>query len=121
VIEQDGRVIFEDQFRPITRQIGFDGPVRMRSEAEHRTFLKEYGNWIFGSAQFTSPAEYLRQMRSSIAHDPPAIPPLVSRDTWAEIVASQATVFRYSPGGDRAEAIVWVESQKQFVRLLDCC
>jgi hypothetical protein len=120
-IADAGRVIFTDQFMPMTRQIDFDGPVRLRTEAQHREFLREYGGWVFASSQFSSPAEYLRQMRSNIAHDPPARPPLVDRETWAEIVASGAVVFRYSRGGDNAEAIVWVESRKEFVRLLDCC
>jgi hypothetical protein len=60
-------------------------------------------------------------MRSDIAHDPPSRPPLVDRETWAEIAASNAVVFKYSRGGDNGEAIVWVESRKRFVRLLDCC
>jgi hypothetical protein len=41
--------------------------------------------------------------------------------TWAEIRSSGVTVFRYSPGGDRLEAIAWSVRDQRFYRLLDCC
>ena len=120
-IEDAGQVIFTDHFGPVTRRVGFDGSIELRSEAEHRQFLLEYGGWIFDPAKFSSPAEFRRQMRSNYAHDPPDIPPLVNRETWGEIASSNAVVFSYSRGGDNAEAIVWVQSRKTFVRLIDCC
>ena len=120
-IEEDGRLIFTDDFLPITRRIGFDGATRIRTDAEHRQFLQDFGNWVFESSKFSPPSEFRRQLRSSYAHDPPDFPPLVDRTTWAEIASSNAVVFSYSRGGDNAESIVWVESRKKFVRLVHCC
>ena len=40
---------------------------------------------------------------------------------WADILARDRIVFRFSAGGDGATAIAWSDRDGRFYRLLECC
>jgi hypothetical protein len=40
---------------------------------------------------------------------------------WQEIYSAPVTIFWFSPGGDRIEAIGWNARAGRFYRLLECC
>lgn len=40
---------------------------------------------------------------------------------WEAIQASNVTVFVFSPGGDRVQAIAWSVPDRRFYQLVECC
>jgi hypothetical protein len=131
-IESSGELIYRRRLAPMTRAIGFDAGLRTMSEAEHRARLQEFGAWFFGDSKFQAPAAFVEFLRNSAPRGVAAIPNVISRDRppndtasgaeiWREILASQATVFSFSPGGDEIVAIAWNSRARRFYRLIECC
>jgi hypothetical protein len=40
---------------------------------------------------------------------------------WEAIQASAVTVFVFSPGGDRVQAVAWSARDHRFYQLVECC
>jgi hypothetical protein len=40
---------------------------------------------------------------------------------WEAIQASDVTVFVFSPGGDRVQAVAWSARDRRFYQLVECC
>jgi len=131
-IESAGRTLYRYRLAPLTRTVGFDGGRQVISPEQHRARLKEFGPWFFGAEKFQRPAEFVESLRVMARLSVPEIPNVIADDQeasdprdgseiWDEILTSRATVFTFSPGGDRIEAIGWSERAGRFYRLLECC
>lgn len=45
----------------------------------------------------------------------------IGTSRWEAIQASDVTVFMFSPGGDRVQAIAWSAQDRRFYQLVECC
>lgn len=131
-IESAGKTIYQYDMGRMTRTVGFDAGRHVISEEQHRTRIKEFGSWFFGKENFQRPQEFVEFVRTSarghiaeipnvIAGDQPASETVPASVIWEEIQKSPVTMFTFSPGGDRIEAIGWNARAGRFYRLFECC
>jgi hypothetical protein len=128
-IESDGQTLYEFKLAPLTRTVGFDAGRRVISAKEYEARLRDFGRWFFAAEKFEAPSAFIaRRLPATLAE----IPEVIERDRstsdarsgpeiWDEILRSPVTIFSFSPGGDRFEAIAWSVSAGRFYRLVDCC
>ena len=132
-IESAGRVVFQMQLAPLSRNAGIDSGRRSLYVAELRTRLNEFGPWFFDFRKFLRPDEFVDGLRRSGPGHAARIPDVIARDggfpndlprahaVWEEIQKNSVTVFQFSPGGDSVTAIAWSTRDRRFYRLLECC
>ena len=131
-IESGGRTIYRYDMGRMRRTVDYDGSRQARSPQQHRDRIEEFGAFFFDERKFEPPAafvESLRRMsRSAVAEIPQVIErdrdgsdPVVGSMIWQEIQNAPVTIFSFSPGGDRIEAIGWNARAGRFYRLLECC
>jgi hypothetical protein len=131
-IESAGRTIYRYTLMPLTRTVGFDAGQRVLSPDGHRAHIKEFGTWFFGEEKFQRPAQFVESLKAQAPGKVAEIPNVIASDQqssetvpgtviWEEIQNSPVTIFTFSPGGDRIEAIGWNVRAGRFYRLLDCC
>ena len=129
-IESVGKTIFRYDMGRMTRTVGFDAGRRVISEEQHRTRIKEYGQSFFLERKFMRPQEYVEYLRAHARRHIDEIPRLIDRQAsntsrgsviWEEMLNSPATIFTFSPGGDRIVAIGWHARTERFYSLLSCC
>jgi hypothetical protein len=131
-IESAGKTIYRYDMGRMTRTVGFDGGRHVISEEQHRTRIKEFGPWFFGKEKFQRPQEFVEFLRASAREHIAQIPNVIASDQhasetvsasviWEEIQQSPVTIFTFSPGGDRIEAIAWNARAGRFYRLFACC
>ena len=112
-IESAGRTIYRYDMGRMTRTVGFEA-------------------WFFGKEKFQRPQEFIEYLRASAPGKVADIPRVIDDDQqasatvpgsviWDEIQNAPITIFTFSPGGDRIEAIGWSARAGRFYRLLDCC
>lgn len=131
-IESAGKTIYRYDMGRMTRTLGFDGGRHVISEEQHRARIKEFGSWFFGKEKFQRPQEFVEFLRTSARGHIAEIPNVIASDQdasetvsadviWEEIQKSPVTIFMFSPGGDRIEAIAWNARAGRFYRLFACC
>ena len=131
-IQSAGRTIYSYKLAPLTLTVGLDGGKRAISLEQHKARLEEFGKSFFDARKFQRPAEFVDDRRVSARLHVSAIPNVIASDQsasetrdgaeiWNEILNSQVTIFRFSPGGDLIVAIGWSERAGRFYRLMDCC
>jgi hypothetical protein len=128
-IEAFGQTIYQYKLAPLTRTVGFDAGQRAISAEEYEKRLRDFGRWFFASEKFQSPSAFIARilpaMNAKIAEvierDRPASDSRSAREIWDEISQSPVTIFSFSPGGDRIEAIAWSVRAQRFYRLVECC
>lgn len=131
-IESSGRTVFRVTLAPLTRTIGFDAGRRTLSADEYRVWIEEFGQYFFAPEKFQRPAQFVEGLRASAPGRVAEIPDVIRRDRgpdetreasaiWEEILESSVTIFTFSPGGDRIDAIGWSAQAGRFYRLLECC
>ena len=131
-IESGGRTIYRSDMARMRRTVGYDGRRQVLSPQQHRARIKEYGAFFFDTKKFQTPAEFVdslgRMSRSAVAD----IPRVIERDRdasdavagsviWQEIASAPVTIFSFSPGGDRIDAIGWNARAGRFYSLVECC
>ena len=127
-IESAGKTIYRYDMRRMTRT----ADRHVKSPAQYRAWIKEYGQSFFLEKKFTRPQEFVEFLRASARGHIAKIPTVIERDRlpsdqvpgsviWAEIQQAPVTIFRFSPGGDSIEAIGWNARAGRFYRLLSCC
>ncbi len=131
-IESGGQVVFADTF-PLTRVVREPGIPGRMSDAQYRAHLAQFGRSFFDAGKFTTPAQFLAELRESGSAHIAEIPELIGSErrrpndtasgetVWKEIQRAGVTIFEYSPGGDRVTAIVWSARDRTFYRILECC
>lgn len=133
-IESAGQVLLSESHGAITRRIGYDADRSVRSAAQQRAFIRDYGGWFFDPRKFMTPddfmkkllqngtggGEYVREIPERIAESRGG-DTVVAKAIWDDARRRRLTVFEYSPGGDTIEAIVWSDRDGRFVRLISCC
>lgn len=131
-IESAGRPVFRFTLAPLTRTIGYDAGRRTVSVDEHQVRLKEFGQQFFATEKFQRPTQFVEGLRAMAPGRVAEIPDVIRRGRapdetreastiWEEILKSPVTIFTFSPGGDRIEAIGWSAQAGRFYRLLECC
>lgn len=131
-IESAGRTIYRYTLMPLTRTEGFDAGRRVVSPDEQRARIKDFGPWFFREEKFQRPQEFVEFLRAQVREKVAEIPDVIARDRqpsdtvpgsviWEEIRSAPVTIFRFSPGGDRIEAIGWNARAGRFYPLLACC
>ena len=131
-IESAGQTIYRYDMGRMTRTVGFDGGRHVISPEQHRARLKEFGSWFFGKEKFLRPQEFVEFLSTSARGHIADIPDVIASDQhsseavsasviWEEIQKSPVTIFTFSPGGDRIEAIAWNARAGRFYRLFECC
>lgn len=131
-IESAGNVVYAYRLAPLTRTVGFDAGQHEITAEEHQARLREFGPTFFGQGQFQPPADFIAEFGAGAQSHLAAVPAVIERDRptsdardgrtiWQEIQTSPVTIFHFSPGGDRAEAIAWSSEAGRFYRLLECC
>jgi hypothetical protein len=129
-IVSSGRVIFRLRMVPVTPRT-FDGQRRI-PDSEYRARISEYGKWFFLEEKFQSPDEYVDYLTRAARRRAELIPHVIAKarpqtdlrsgaDIWQEIRESKATVFSFSPGGDRIMALAWDANSRRFFNLIECC
>jgi hypothetical protein len=131
-IESAGRTLFEYRLMPLTRTVGFDAGTHTLTTEEHEARLREFGPWFLADEKFQGPAEFLTELGASARALVSAVPAVIERERpprevrdgdaiWREIQTTPVTIFQFSPGGDRIEAIAWSIEASRFYRLIECC
>ena len=131
-IESAGKTIYRYDMGRMTRTVGFDGGRHVISQEQHRARIKEFGSWFFGKEKFQRPQEFVEFLSTSARGHIAEIPNVIAGDQhaseavsasviWEEIQQSPVTIFTFSPGGDRIEAIAWNARAGRFYRLMSCC
>lgn len=131
-IESRGSLVYEHRLAPLTRTVGFDAGRHELTAEEHAARVREFAPQFFVSERFESPADFVAELRTSSLALLAAVPVVIERDRppddardgetiWGEIQAAPVTIFSFSPGGDRVEAIAWSAVAGRFYRLLECC
>lgn len=131
-IESAGNVVYEYRLAPLTRTVGFDAGQHEITAEEHETRLRDFGPEFFIEDRFQRPADFVAEFGAGSRALLSAVPVVIERDRpmndardgrtiWQEIQTSPVTIFYFSPGGDRAEAIAWSIEAGRFYRLLECC
>ena len=78
-ITSQGSTLYVDMWA-ITRTAGYDAGRRIRSEAAHRAFLRDYGGWFFAKSKFMTPAQFLNMLRNQAPRHIALIPDVMGRD-----------------------------------------
>jgi hypothetical protein len=131
-IESAGKMIYQYNMARMTRMSGDTEGGKMRTPAQHRAQLKEFGPFFFDERKFTRPQEFVEFLRTSARRHIAEIPKVIEGDRqasdtvpgsviWEEIQQAPVTIFRFSPGGDRIVAIGWHARTGRFYSLLSCC
>lgn len=132
-ITSDGRVLYSERLRPVTRTLGFDAGKRLLSRAEHLQRLEEMEEFFFGEGRFSSAAAFVTSLERRAPRHIALIPGVIARDAggdadvrrgeaiWEDMQRRAATVYTYSGGGDGRTAIAWSELDQRFYRLWQCC
>jgi hypothetical protein len=132
MIESSGQTVYRSRLSPLTMRIGIDAGRRLLTMDEHRALLRDFGASFFADSKFQTPAAFLNDLRDQLPGHVTEIPGVISRDRrapdprdataiWKGMQKAGVTIFTFSPGGDRVEAIGWSASARRFFRLLDCC
>ena len=131
-IESGGRPIYRYDMGRMSRTVRYDGSRQVLSPRQHRDRIKEFGAFFFDKKKFEPPAEFVKSLRRMSRLAVAEIPRVIERDRdvsdsvagsviWQEIYSDPVTIFSFSPGGDRIEAIGWNARAGRFYRLLECC
>ena len=132
-IETRGQTLFRLELAPLTRRIGYDGRRRLRTPAEQRAYVAEYGRWFFGDSKFTAPSAFEKKWRANAPGHVDAIPSILAKsagfgadslrgaELWREMQRGGVTIFEFSPGGDGIFVIGWSARHLRFFRLVECC
>ena len=131
-IESGGRTVYRSDMGRMTRTAGYDASRQMLSPQQHRDRIEAFGPSFFDAKKFEPPAEFVRSLRRMSRSAVAEIPEVIERDRvdsdsvagsviWQEIQSAPVTIFWFSPGGDRIEAIGWNARAGRFYRLLECC
>jgi hypothetical protein len=133
LIESFGKTAYRISLAPLTRRVGFDENRRVRSHAQQRKWVAEFGRRFFGDSKFVRPAAFLSSWRSQAPGRLAEIPEYIARDgafypdtvrakfIWSEMQRSGVTIFEFSPGGDAVVAIGWSGRDRRFYRVMECC
>ena len=127
-IESAGKTIYRYDMGRMTRT----GRRHVMSPSQYRAWIKEYGQSFFGQGKFQRPQEFVEFLSTSARGHIAEIPNVIASDQdasetvaasviWEEIQKSPVTIFTFSPGGDRIEAIAWSARAERFYRLFECC
>jgi hypothetical protein len=125
-VESAGKTIYRYDMRRMTRTANR----HVKSRAQYRAWIKEFGRSFFLEKKFMRPQEYVdylrRHARRHIADIPNRIDQQASDAVtgsvvWEEMQNSPITIFTFSPGGDTIEAIGWNVRAGRFYSLLSCC
>jgi hypothetical protein len=128
-----GKTVYHMSLAPLTRRVGFDADRRVRSLAQQREWIAEFGRWFFGDNKFVRPAGFLSSWGSQAPRRLAEIPEYIARDgafypdtvraksIWTEIQRSGVTIFEFSSGGDAVIAIGWSARDGRFYRIMECC
>jgi hypothetical protein len=131
-IESGGRTIFRSDMGRMRRTVGYDASRQVLSPQQHRDRIEAFGAWFFDTKKFEPPAAFVESLRRMSRLAVAEIPRVIERDRdvsdpvagsviWQEIYSAPVTIFWFSPGGDRVEAIGWNARAQRFYRLLECC
>lgn len=131
-IESGQRTIYRYELAALTRTGGLDARRQTLSAEEQRARIKEFGRWFFDERKFQRPAAFVDYLRGSAPARVAEIPNVIAGDRqpsdtvagtviWQEIRTAPITIFTFSPGGDKVEAIGWSRRAGRFYRLLECC
>jgi hypothetical protein len=135
VITAGSDTIYVDDLAPITRRVGFDGPVRTRTRPEQRRHLRDLEAFYFGGETFRHAADFIAMLEQAAPRHLDEVVPLIARqwsghaaremgsaeEVWAEIRRRNGIVFQYARGGDGLTAIAWSTGDQRFYRLWECC
>ena len=131
-IESGGRTIYRSDMGRLRRTAGYDGNRQGLSPQQHRERLRDFEAFFFEAKKFESPAEFVKSLGRMSRLAVAEIPHVIERDRdvsdsvagsviWQEISSAPVTIFSFSPGGDRVEAIGWNARARRFYRLVECC
>jgi hypothetical protein len=132
-IESFGKTVYRMSLAPLTRRVGFDADRRMRTHAQQRKRVAEFGRWFFGDNKFLRPAAFLSSWGSQAPGRLAKIPEYIARDgafypdtvrakfIWSEIQRSGVRIFEIASGGDAVVAIGWSGRDRRFYRVMECC
>jgi len=131
-IESRGRTIYRFDMGRMTRTVGYGTSRQVLSPQQHRDRIKQFGAVFFDKRKFEPPAEFIKSLRRMSESAVGEIPYVIERDRdvsdavagsviWQEIQSAPVTIFWFSPGGDRIEAIGWNARAGRFYPLLECC
>lgn len=125
-IESAGEVVYEYRLTPLARTVGFDAGQHELSAEAHEARVREFAPEFFVPQRFRSAADFVAEWRTAprllaalpvvIERDRPAGEVRDGETIWREIQASPVTIFSFSPGGDRVEAIAWSARARRFYR-----
>jgi hypothetical protein len=129
--------LYTRRLRPLTRKIGFDAVRGVRTEAEQRELIQEYGSFFFASSKFRTTEGFMQKLMGSgragatMIADIPNVIAAQKRKAgdddsdanrvWEKIKRSGVLTFEYSGGGDSVTAIAWSQLDQRFYELWHCC